>query len=988
MTTMDAVQFLTTIYQYAETGYTQVFTLPTAAARAIPVTDFSPVPAAIQAAGQQDIYFSPGICAQPKNHKLAEADIIGIPGLWVDIDIWHPDPRVHAKPNLPKSVQEAYVLLPDNLPPSLIVFSGYGIHLYWLFREPWYFDTPEEKKRAQDILTRIQLHIRRQAMSHGWHMDSTQDICRVMRLPGTLNIKLPEQSVLAQVIELSDIRYNPSEIDEILPALEQTAATSNTRTTAFERRPTDGPASYMLQNCMFMQHCQLNASTLSYNEWLAMITNLVRAVDGIDAVHAVSAMDPKRYKKSDTDKKIDEALGVMSPQNCDYIRKLGFQGCPANGCGVQAPCGWSLGRVPQARAIVRNIIVPTAEEVYKSQVMAAVAVVEKEVPAEYDSFYQRLTGQVNKNTFRKELAKYKREQSGLTVIDGGGQDAPALDQNGEQWLAPMVPDIPINLKMPGSGSNYAMWVFNEKGIKLKKETENGVQYQQAAYTPVVISERIFNIDTQMEKARVSFKTDFGYWRHIVLPKATIYNTKSIVNISNSGLIVTSETARVMVKWLSALEAANAKTIPMRQGVSKMGWRNNDSEFILPGVATSYTIDIGDDAAESTVSGLGQAGDFGAWIGIMQQLRTRNKARFIMATSFAAPLLKIVGQRSFLIHNWDNTRGGKSATLHAALSVWGKPDSIAGTFDDSKSNVERTASLFTDLPLGINEYELLNERRKGEIDSMIYMISEGKGKGRATKDGLQKTVSWRTIALMTGESQITRANSRGGIFTRLIELRGGPLVDDDLFASNLYPFTARNYGHAGKLFIEQLLKTDHNWLRETYNKTRLALRTKYKNKLESHLDAMACIALADYLASMWIFGVAEPAAGAESIAMVEKITAEIITKAEADESERAWEWLPDWLAANENRFQKSYHDPKKSVHTWLGYLDGEYIYIIKSELIAALRSAEFNPNKVLSAWANADKFPSTTEKNGQRKIGIRYSADIGENRRPYVIRIKK
>ncbi|WP_425057636.1 DUF927 domain-containing protein [Sporomusa carbonis] len=944
------------------------------------------MPAAIAAAGQQDIYFSPGICAEPKNHKLATDDIIGIPGLWVDIDIYHP--TTHAKQNLPKSVQEARALLPDFLPPTFIVFSGYGLHVYWLFRECWYFDTPEEKNHAQELLTRIKIYISQQATAAGWHLDSVQDLPRVMRLPGTMNIKIPEQPVWAQVIEYSENnRYNPSEIDEILPVLEQTAATtSKTRTAAFERRPTDGPAEYMLRNCMFLQHCQLNAKTISYGEWLAALTNIVRAVDGIAAAHQVSALDPDRYNQADCDKKIDECLGQMNPQSCEYIRTtLGFQGCPPCGCDMQAPCGWSLGRVAQARAKIRNITVPTPETVYQPEILGALAILEKESPAEYDIFYQRLTGQVNKNTFRKELAKHKREakaeQAGFTVLEGGGQDVPPTDQNGDRWLASLVPDVPLNLKLPGSGSNYSMWEFGPGGIKLKKETsDGGIQYQQAAYTPIIISERISNIDTGLEKARVSFKTDFGYWRHIIVPKSTIYNTKNIVNISNSGPIVTSETARNLVKWLSMLEAANRHIIPIRQGVAKMGWRNNDTEFILPGVATNYAIDIGDDAAESTISGLGQAGDFAQWIGVMQQLRTRNKARFIMAASFAAPLLKIVGQRSFLIHNWDTTRGGKTATLHAALSVWGNPEEIAKTFADSKTNMERVAALFTDLPLGVNEDGLLTERQKNDMDSMIYMIAEGKGRGRGTKDGIQKTVSWRTIALMTGEAQITRANSRGGIFTRLIEIKGGPLVDDDIFASNLYPFTARNYGFAGKFYIEQLLRTDHNWLRDTYNKTRLALRAKYANKLESHLDAMACIALADYLASQRIFGIQEAAAGAEAIAMVEKIIDEIITKAEASESERAWEWLPDWLAANENRFQG--FDQSKYIGEVFGYRESGKIFIIKNILVKALKDEGFNSNKVLSAWADEKKFPCDVL-NGKRTFGIRSSREIN-NSRPYVI----
>lgn len=974
---MDAVQFLTTIFEYTEAGYTQVFALPSTAARAVPVTDLTQVPAAIAAAGPQNIYFSPGICATAKNDKLAEPDIAGIPALWADVDIFHP---AHAKKNLPKSVQEAYTLIPECLPPSIIVHSGHGLQFWWLLKEVWNFDTPEEKDRAKDILTRLQGYIRQRAQANGWHLDSVQDLCRVMRLPGTVNIKIPNEPVWAQVIEYNDSRYDPAELDELLPALEQTAAaaTGKQRTAAFERRPTDGPAQYMLNNCMFLQHCQLNAKTITYGEWLAALTNLVRGIGGIEAAHAISALDAARYNQADTDKKIDEAMGAMNPQNCEYIRQqLGFQGCPQGGCGMAAPCGWSLGKVPQAKAVLKALPVLTPEEAKNPEVIGALAILKKESPLDYDMHYQRYQG--NKNSLKSEVAKHKAEAAGWEVHDGGGQE-PEPDPDGARWLDQIIPDIPLRLRIPGNPSSSSTWIVNKKGINQKKETNFGVSFQLAAYAPVIITERIYNIDLQQEKAVVAFPGHRGGWRFITLPKSTIFDSRRIMFLADAGLTINSEMAKNLTKWLSALEASNGDLIPVTQGVGKMGWRNNEQVFILPGIASDYKIDIGDTAAENAIAGLGQDGDMGTWIDAMRKLRTRPKARFIMAASFAAPLLKIVGQRSFLIHNWDTTRGGKSATLMAALSVWGNPEELAKSFEDSKSNTERTAALFTDLPLGINEYEILNDKQKGEVESKIYQISEGKGKGRATREGLQTTVRWRTIALMTGETQITRHNTRGGIFTRLIEIKGGPLADDDIFASSLYPLTARHYGHAGRLFINQLLQTNHDWLRDIYHKTRTALRDRYPDKIESHMDAIACIVLAEYLASHWIFGIPDEQAKIEAIAMANTIIEEIITKVEASESDRALDWLPDWLAANEGRFGLY----GKTGQAILGYMDGDYVYIIKSELSKALKQEGFNPDKIFKQWADQDKIPFSMQ-GSTRNLGIKGKRINGVQ--PWLIRIK-
>jgi putative DNA primase/helicase len=61
----------------------------------------------------------------------------------MDIDI---SSGVHKNTNLPDTVEETLKFLNTfRLQPSLIVFSGGGIHSYWLFKEVWYFDNTNER---------------------------------------------------------------------------------------------------------------------------------------------------------------------------------------------------------------------------------------------------------------------------------------------------------------------------------------------------------------------------------------------------------------------------------------------------------------------------------------------------------------------------------------------------------------------------------------------------------------------------------------------------------------------------------------------------------------------------------------------------------------------------------------------------------------------------------------------------------------------------
>jgi hypothetical protein len=75
----------------------------------------------------------------------------------------------------------------------------------------------------------------------------------------------------------------------------------------------------MIRDCVFIAHCRDDAISLSYMEWRAMISNVVRCKDGRRLVHELS----KPYKGHDpagTDHQIEGALEFPHPVSCRYIQ--------------------------------------------------------------------------------------------------------------------------------------------------------------------------------------------------------------------------------------------------------------------------------------------------------------------------------------------------------------------------------------------------------------------------------------------------------------------------------------------------------------------------------------------------------------------------------------------------------------------------------------------------------------------------------------------
>ena len=203
--------FKDTLYGDAETGWLTIFYTPGRQTVWFPVS--APVP---ELDLEQNCYLGLGIRRQrPDNDRTRgnADDIIGIPGLWLDLDYHSPGAHKVRHP-LPPSEDAALSLLSAApYKPSLIVHSGHGLQVYWLFKEVAYFDT----KTDRDVFGRLcrgwQQLFQQAGRDRGWHVDSTADLARVLRIPGTRNLKTGEAREVT-VREASSLRYDPSDFSD------------------------------------------------------------------------------------------------------------------------------------------------------------------------------------------------------------------------------------------------------------------------------------------------------------------------------------------------------------------------------------------------------------------------------------------------------------------------------------------------------------------------------------------------------------------------------------------------------------------------------------------------------------------------------------------------------------------------------------------------------------------------------------------------------
>jgi hypothetical protein len=176
----------------------------------------------IAQAGAGNAYMRTTPVAKPPSKGRGKANIASaIVGVHCDTDIAH---GVHKKENLPPDVESARRLIESvGILPTMIVNSGHGLQGHWLFKEPWMFVDNDERDRAADIAARFQATIAASAKTAGgWDHDGVGDLARILRVPGTINVKA--EPVPVTILVRDGPRYLLEDIESILISDEEAAA--------------------------------------------------------------------------------------------------------------------------------------------------------------------------------------------------------------------------------------------------------------------------------------------------------------------------------------------------------------------------------------------------------------------------------------------------------------------------------------------------------------------------------------------------------------------------------------------------------------------------------------------------------------------------------------------------------------------------------------------------------------------------------------------
>lgn len=633
--------------------------------------------------------------------------------------------------------------------PSIIVGSGGGMHVYWVFERAL---TPAE-------WTPISFAMAEATKRHGLKCDTqcTVDIARILRVPGTFNMK-QDQPRPVKVLTQIDTDYPPEAlsgplqpyqtalpVQSLIPARPALAGVSDLAAGIDTHNSMPIDLKTVVPECEFIRNALMTGGATLANPLWNMTTLLATFTgNGRVAAHLMARKHPG-YTKESTDELYDR-------KEADKTR-IGL-GWP--GCSTISACGASeCARCPHF--------------------------VENKTPLHFGS---RIAPPV----------------------------PPAPGQASPSTLLGAVPTANSTIAVPDLPAGYTR---RSDGVVLYlKEDESGAKL----YVPVIRYPMtkpwlqrdpwIFNFTT---------KAEFGREHQVAIDLGTLDTADMRKSLQSQGVVIEGteykNVGKLIMAWVSHLQSLKNAVVSSHP----FGWNIKGGAvqgFIYGGKSHAPGASIPSANPDPVIGQqYSPIGDRQAWIDAADMITSQGRPELdaIIASSFAAPLVRFTGQSGMLMSCYSVESGiGKSTTLRVAQAVWGDPIRAMQSLSDTQNSVLHKIGEIRALPLYWDE--LKTEQDSKKFVNIVFTIGQGKEKSRLSSRATQRAPgTWQTLLVSASNESlldIVEAQTKtttAGIY-RVFEYEVHPGKNGQIDPSDAQRRVAKlndNYGQIGLEYAEFL-----------------------------------------------------------------------------------------------------------------------------------------------------------------------------------------
>jgi uncharacterized protein (DUF927 family) len=271
------------------------------------------------------------------------------------------------------------------------------------------------------------------------------------------------------------------------------------------------------------------------------------------------------------------------------------------------------------------------------------------------------------------------------------------------------------------------WIATDDGIY---SMESSKANQIACYHPILPIRRMRNVETGEEQITLAYKRgENGLWQEITVPKEVVANSRQITVLAKYGLGITSETARLLVRYIATVESRNEDFITLVKSSSKLGW--HDKKFLPYDDGIVFDAEL---RFPQIFNSINEHGSYDTWLNHVRGIRANNyiEPRIALAASFASVIIKFLNIASVIVDFNGATEAGKTVMLMLATSVWACPDEgqYMGDFLTTDAELEVRCDMLNNLPLVLDDTSKMKRTSKTTLNkSSIISAPEAARKGQ-------------------------------------------------------------------------------------------------------------------------------------------------------------------------------------------------------------------------------------------------------------------
>jgi hypothetical protein len=335
-----------------------------------------------------------------------------------------------------------------------------------------------------------------------------------------------------------------------------------------------------------------------------------------------------------------------------------------------------------------------------------------------------------------------------------------------------------------------------------------------------VKKRMLDIDGPCYE--IAHTSDYEGERTFIASQKDLMSTESFrATLNSNDVLVLPSTQKELMEYIGAWITKLKPEGPPIKVKSQFGWTEGGKSFVV-GDKEIFANRIEHNPAGSRtaqyVSMFDKKGTLEQWKELAKFYNQPGfeQHQYMFGLSFGSPLMEFMSGIAGCIYNLNSpeTGIGKTTGMWGGASVWGNHKKLVLIGKDTPNSAWNRAEVLKNLPLYIDE---VSNYKPEAASDFCYAISDGVQKNRMSNRGENaeryRGEPWSLNCGATGNNSIRDVagqyrSSPKGEAGRVTDYTATKLLHgaaDTLRANDLNDQLAENYGHAGPLFIQHVIR---------------------------------------------------------------------------------------------------------------------------------------------------------------------------------------